>query len=39
VNEVYLAYFDALSDYAKALVAVETTSGLWDVRFEGQSSQ
>jgi cobalt-zinc-cadmium efflux system outer membrane protein len=38
VNEVYLAYFDALSDYAKALVAVETTSGLWDVRFEGQSS-
>jgi len=37
VNEVYLAYFDALSEYAKALVAVETSSGMWDVRFDGDN--
>jgi outer membrane protein, heavy metal efflux system len=33
VNEVYLAYFDALSEHAKALVAVEQSAGLWDINF------
>ena len=37
VNEVYLAYYDALSEYAKALVAVETTSGIWDIKLEVES--
>lgn len=34
VNEVYLDYFDALAQHAKALVAVEASVGLWDVRFQ-----
>jgi outer membrane protein, heavy metal efflux system len=33
VNEVYLDYFDALSQHAKALVAVEQSAGLWDLQF------
>jgi cobalt-zinc-cadmium efflux system outer membrane protein len=33
VNEVYLAYFDALAENARALVAVETAAALWDVAF------
>jgi len=33
VNEVYLDYFDALSEHAKALVAVEASANLWDVHF------
>ena len=33
VNEVYLAYFDALSEHAKALVAVETAAAMWDLGF------
>lgn len=33
VNEVYLAYFDALSEHAKALVAVETAAAMWDLDF------
>jgi outer membrane protein, heavy metal efflux system len=33
VNEVYLAYFDALAEHAKALVAVEQSAGLWDLNF------
>lgn len=31
VNEVYLAYADALADHARALVAVELSAGMWDV--------
>ena len=31
VNEVYLAYYDALADHARALVAVELSAGVWDV--------
>lgn len=38
VNEVYLAYYDAISEYAKALAAVETTSGVWDIKLETESS-
>jgi outer membrane protein, heavy metal efflux system len=34
VNEVYLDYFDALSQHAKALVAVEASAGLWDIHFQ-----
>jgi outer membrane protein, heavy metal efflux system len=33
VNEVYLDYFDALSQHAKTLVAVEQSAGLWDIHF------
>jgi outer membrane protein, heavy metal efflux system len=33
VNEVYLDYFDALAQHAKALVAVEQSAGLWDLNF------
>ncbi|HXX31815.1 MAG TPA: TolC family protein [Myxococcaceae bacterium] len=33
VNEVHLAYFDALSEHAKALVAVETSAAMWDIGF------
>jgi outer membrane protein, heavy metal efflux system len=33
VNEVYLDYFDALSQHAKALVQVEQSAGLWDIQF------
>jgi cobalt-zinc-cadmium efflux system outer membrane protein len=32
-NEVHLAYADALSDYAHALVALEQAAGIWDVSF------
>jgi cobalt-zinc-cadmium efflux system outer membrane protein len=32
-NEVHLAYFDALSDCAHALVALEQAAGVWDVQF------
>jgi cobalt-zinc-cadmium efflux system outer membrane protein len=31
VNEVYLAYYDALAEHARALVAVELGAGIWDV--------
>jgi len=34
VNEVYLDYFDALAQHAKALVAVEASAGLWDIHFQ-----
>ena len=33
VNEVYLAYYDALADHARTLVAVEQAAELWDVAF------
>jgi cobalt-zinc-cadmium efflux system outer membrane protein len=32
-NGVYLAYYDTLTDYAKALVTLEQASGIWDVKF------
>ena len=32
-NEVHLAYFDALSDYAHALVALEQAAGIWNITF------
>ncbi|APR87485.1 Heavy metal RND efflux outer membrane protein, CzcC family protein [Minicystis rosea] len=30
-NDVYLAYYDALADHARTLVAVELAAGMWDV--------
>ncbi len=33
VNVVYLDYFDALAEHAKALVAVEASASLWDIHF------
>ncbi len=33
VNQVYLDYFDALSEHARALVAVESSANFWDVSF------
>ena len=33
VDDVYLAYAQALTDHAHALVAVEQASGFWDLRF------
>lgn len=32
-NNVHLAYYDALTENAKALVAVEQAAGIWDVQF------
>lgn len=32
-NDVYLSYYDALADAARALVAVQQASGTWDVDF------
>jgi cobalt-zinc-cadmium efflux system outer membrane protein len=32
-NDTYLAYFDALSEQAKALVALDQAAGIWDVQF------
>jgi outer membrane protein, heavy metal efflux system len=32
-NDTYLAYFDALSEQAKALVALDQSAGIWDVQF------
>lgn len=33
IDEVYIAYYDALAEQAKALVAVEHASAMWDVNF------
>ena len=33
VNDVYLAYFDALADHAHSLVALEQAAGIWDIQF------
>jgi len=33
VDDVYLTYYEVLADHARALVAVEQTAGLWDIRF------
>ena len=32
-NNVYLAYYDTLTECAKALIVLEQTSGIWDVKF------
>jgi cobalt-zinc-cadmium efflux system outer membrane protein len=32
-NNIYLAYYDTLTEYAKALVALEQAAGIWDVSF------
>jgi cobalt-zinc-cadmium efflux system outer membrane protein len=32
-NDTYLAYFDALSEQAKSLVAVDQAAGIWDIEF------
>jgi outer membrane protein, heavy metal efflux system len=33
INQLYIDYYNALSEQAKALVALETSVGLWDVDF------
>jgi outer membrane protein TolC len=33
INQVYVDYYNALSEQAKALVALETAAGIWDVDF------
>jgi cobalt-zinc-cadmium efflux system outer membrane protein len=33
VDEVYVAYYDALGDHAHALVALEHAAGIWDLDF------
>lgn len=33
VNDVYLAYYDALSDHAHGLIEVERAAGIWDLSF------
>lgn len=32
-NDIYLAYYAALSEQAKALVALEQSAGIWDINF------
>ncbi len=32
-NDTYLAYFDALSEQAKSLVAIDQAAGIWDIEF------
>jgi outer membrane protein TolC len=32
-NDVCLAYYAALNERAKALVALEQSSGIWDINF------
>jgi len=32
-NSIYLAYYDTLTEYAKALVALEQATGIWDLSF------
>jgi outer membrane protein, heavy metal efflux system len=33
INQIYIDYYNALSEQAKALVALESSSGLWDIDF------
>jgi cobalt-zinc-cadmium efflux system outer membrane protein len=33
INEVYLGYYAALNEQAKALIALEQAAGIWDVNF------
>ena len=32
-NDVYLAYYAALNEQAKALIALEQSAGIWDIDF------
>lgn len=32
VDDVYLVYYQALTDHAHALIAVELAAGIWDLR-------
>jgi cobalt-zinc-cadmium efflux system outer membrane protein len=32
-NNINLAYYDTLTEYAKALVALEQAAGIWDLSF------
>jgi outer membrane protein, heavy metal efflux system len=32
VDDVYLAYYQALTDHAHALIAVEQAAGIWDIK-------
>jgi cobalt-zinc-cadmium efflux system outer membrane protein len=32
-NDIYLAYYTALSEQAKALIALEQSAGIWDINF------
>ena len=32
-NNVYLAYYDTLTEYAKSMVALEQAAGIWDINF------
>lgn len=32
-NNIYLAYYDTLTEYAKALIALEQAAGIWDLSF------
>lgn len=34
LNEIYVSYYDALSDYAEAIIALSAASGLWLLEFE-----
>jgi len=33
INEIYIDYYNALSEQAKALVALESSAGIWDIDF------
>ena len=32
-NDIYLAYYAALNERAKALIAFEQSAGIWDIDF------
>lgn len=32
-NDIYLAYYAALSEQAKALIVLEQSAGIWDINF------
>jgi outer membrane protein, heavy metal efflux system len=33
INQIYMDYYNALSEQAKALVALESSAGIWDIDF------
>jgi outer membrane protein, heavy metal efflux system len=33
INQIYIDYYNALSEQAKALVALESSAGIWDIDF------
>jgi cobalt-zinc-cadmium efflux system outer membrane protein len=33
INQVYIDYYNALREQAKALVALESSAGIWDIDF------